>query len=138
MCLPGECEGVRRHRLPEDPAEMGDAAWFGRLNAFEQEETRRQAQFKRANWPELSDGNWAGRHGYSYPHILAGTHWDHGLWQDIRQPVLRHFEEEKIALHREFANLRSSELDFIHSCRERQGAAMPHTVRGCGHRRSPR
>ena len=126
MCSARDCEGVSRHRLPSDPEEMGDAAWFGRLNAFEQEETRRQVQFKRTNWPNLPDGDWAGRRRYTYPHILPETHWDHGLWQDIRQPVLRHFEEEKIALHKEFANLRSSQvccLNFLFPLRTTLDAA---------------
>jgi hypothetical protein len=98
------------HRLPEDPAEMGDAAWFGRLNAFEQDETRRQVRFKRVHWPRLPDGSWAGRRAYTYPHILPEGHDHLNLYPATRDAVLSYLKENDIEAHREFANLRSSQV----------------------------
>jgi len=126
MRLPREPEEVKRHRLIGDPEGMGDAAWFGRLNAFEQEETRRQAQFKRDHWPELHDGSWAGRPGYTYPHILPEGQDHLNLYAGTRDAVLSYLKEKDIAAHREFANLRSSQvccLNFLFPWRTRLDAA---------------
>ena len=61
------------HKLPEDPGQ-GDVGWFDGLNTFEQQETRRQTLYKRAHWPDLSDGHWSKRRSYIYPHILPEGH----------------------------------------------------------------
>ena len=59
---------IVRHVLPP---EQGETKWLTSLNAFEAQETVRQAQFKRKRWPELPDGiRVAGGVSHSYPHIL--------------------------------------------------------------------
>lgn len=110
MSASGQHEAVKRHRLPEDPGDAGDASWFDRLNAFEQDETQRQARFKRDHWPELADGEWAGRRGYTYPHILPEGHEHLNLYPATRDAVLSYLKENDIEAHREFANLRSSQV----------------------------
>jgi len=127
MCSPGKPEEVTRHRLPQDAVALGDAAWFCRLNEFEQRETRRQAQFKRAHWPKLPDGHWAGRRGYTYPHILPDDQSHLNLYAGTRGGVLSYLEDKKIAAHREFANLRSSQvccLNFLFPLRTDTRAAV--------------
>ena len=114
------------HRLPEDPEERGDATWFHRLNKFERQETRRQVIFKRRQWPDLPDGCWSGRRGYSYPHILPGGHEEKNVYPPIHRDLLQYLEQECIAQHREWANLRSSQvccLNFLFPLRQQIGAA---------------
>ena len=110
MSASGQHEAVRRHRLPEDPADAGDATWFDRLNAFEQAETRRQVQFKRDHYPQLPDGQWAGRRGYTYPHILPEGHEHLNLYPQTRDTLAAYLKDCDIEAHREFANLRSSQV----------------------------
>ncbi len=117
---------VRRHCLPEDSGELGEVQWFHRLNAFEQQETRRQVVFKRAHWPQLPDGCWSGRRGYFYPHILPAGHEEKNLYPSIHGDLLQYLEQEDIAQHREWANLRSSQvccLNFLFPLRQQIGAA---------------
>jgi hypothetical protein len=88
----------------------GDVTWFDRLNPFEQDETRRQARFKRDHWPELPDGSWAGRPGYTYPHILPEGHEQLNLYPATSDAVVSYLKDSDIQAHREFANLRSSQV----------------------------
>lgn len=98
------------HRLPEDPAGMGDADWFCRLNEFEQQETRRQALFKRAHWPKLPDGCRSGSRGYTYPHILPRGREHENFYPAIAKAAPQYLTDNDIALHSEAANLRSSQI----------------------------
>jgi len=126
MGASGERGAAKYHRLPEDPADAGDAAWFGRLNAFERVETRRQVQFKRDHWPQLPDGQWAGRRGYTYPHILPEGHEHLNLYPAIQDGILAYLKAGDIAAHREFANLRSSQvccLNFLFPLRQEPAKA---------------
>lgn len=100
---------VVTHKLPGDSGE-GDIAWFDRMNDFEQEETRRQAHYKRAHWPDLSDGR---RQGRTYPHILPDGHQEKALFDAF---VIPYMQAHDIAFHAEFLNLRSSQaccLNFL-------------------------
>jgi len=63
---------IRRHVLPGE--EGGDATWFYRQNAFEQQEVFRQVTCKRRRWPYLADGC-ASKHPIrTYPRILSASH----------------------------------------------------------------
>jgi len=97
---------MRTHGLPGEP---GDTAWFERMNAFEQQETRRQVAFKRKHWPDLPDGIWAKKKGeaYTYPHIVPDR--DKALYPGIAGDVLRYFQSNNVAVHSEFLNLKSSQ-----------------------------
>jgi len=101
---------VRRHRLPEDPEGQGDTGWFFRLNSFEQQETRRQVRFKRVHWPGLPDGEWSGRAGYAYPHILPAGYDTENLYPATRKAALKYLRDNDVVIHREAANLRSSQV----------------------------
>ncbi len=103
---------VIHHRLPSDSPDLGDETWFSRLNAFERAETARQAQFKRRHWPNVPDGERAGPRDtvHRYPYVLPHDHAYETLWPEIREPVQTYFRACDIALHREAANLRSSQI----------------------------
>jgi hypothetical protein len=121
---------VGRHRLPEDPPETGDASWFERLNAFEQQETRRQVAFKRKHWPCLPDGEWSGKPGYFYPHILPAGQEAGNLHPPIADAVAQYAACNDVVLHRESANLRSSQaccFNFLFPFREALGQAAAAT-----------
>jgi hypothetical protein len=105
------------HKLPDDPG-SGDVTWFDRLNAFEKQETLRQALYKRAHWPELPDGQWSKRPGYIYPHILPEGHQEKAFFDPS---VMDYAEANNIAFHTESLNLRSSQaccLNFLYSLRQ--------------------
>lgn len=97
-----------RHCLPGEG--RGDETWFYRLNAFEQQEIRRQVAFKRNHWPELKDGAWSKRPNYQYPHILPENHIKEALYQPVAAQILKYVHDEDIALHSEALNLRSSQV----------------------------
>ena len=99
---------IVRHCLPGEYS--GDDSWFLRLNAFEQQETRRQVAFKRSRWPELNDGVWSKRANYQYPHILPEGHMAKALYYPVADQILKYIEDEDIALHTEALNLRSSQV----------------------------
>ena len=91
------------------PGELGESGWFGRLNAFEQQETRRQVEFKRRHWPDLPDGVWSKRPDYTYPHILPDGHLEKNLYPPYAKAILDYCHENSIAIHSEALNLRSSQ-----------------------------
>jgi len=110
-------ENVLGHKLPEDSGE-GDMTWFCRLNPFEQQETRRQAFYKRAHWPDLPDGQWSKRPGYFYPHILPEGHQEKAFFDPS---VMGYLEANDIAFHAESLNLRSSQaccFNFLYPLRQ--------------------
>jgi len=105
------------HKLPEDPGE-DDIGWFERLNKFEQQETRRQALYKRTHWPHLPDGHWSKRRNYVYPHILPESHQEKTFFDPT---VLAYLQDNDIALHTESLNLRSSQaccFNFLYPLRQ--------------------
>ncbi len=95
-CLPGEGHG--------------DESWFNRLNAFEQQETKRQVVFKRNHWPDLENGVWSKRPDYQYPHILPENHLSKALYEPIAEEIIEYMKDKDIALHSEALNLRSSPI----------------------------
>jgi len=101
---------IVRHVLPP---EQGETKWLTSLNAFEAQETVRQAQFKRKQWPELPDGvRVAGDASHSYPHILpdGDDQIEKALLSVVARDVLDHCRSHGIALHTEALNLRSSQI----------------------------
>ena len=100
------------HRLPDGSPDSREADWFGRLNPFEKQETERQVEFRRRHWPKLQDGVWAGSQEliHTYPHILPESHKQENLYPATRDRALAYLSANDIALHREFANLRSSQV----------------------------
>jgi len=105
------------HKVPEDPGE-DDIEWFGRLNPFEQQETRRQVLYKRTRWPGLQNGPWSKRPSYIYPHILPEDHQEKAFFDPS---VMNCLEANDIAFHTESLNLRSSQvccLNFLYPLRQ--------------------
>ena len=98
---------MKRHTLP---GEGGECDWFRRLNPFEQQETKRQVQFKRCLWPNLPDGVWSKRPGYTYPHILPEGELERSFYPPIAAEVLEYCRSSDIAIHSEALNLRSSQV----------------------------
>jgi len=110
---------IKRHVLPGE--EGGETAWFYRQNAFEQQEIFRQVAFKRCHWPELADGVWSKRPGYTYPHILPPGKERLAFHDPIADAILSYLAKEDIALHSEALNLKSSQvacLNFLFPLRE--------------------
>jgi len=108
---------VVTHKLPGDSGE-GDLAWFDRMNDFEQQETRRQAHYKRAHWPDLPDGRWSKRRSYVYPHILPQGHQEKAFFDPS---VIAYLQANDIAFHTESLNLRSSQtccFNFLYPIRQ--------------------
>lgn len=106
------------------PGMGGDSRWFSNLNPFEREQTKRQVEFKQQNWPALPDGRFSKRPEFTYPHILpeGDLHKAKAFWSNIASKVLEYFSKEKIALHSEVLNLRSSQgccLNFLFPFREK-------------------
>lgn len=105
------------HKLPDDPS-SGDVTWFDRLNTFEKQETLRQALYKRAHWPDLSDGQWSKRPGYFYPHILPEGHQEKAFFDPS---VIAYLQANDIAFHTESLNLKSSQaccFNFLYPIRQ--------------------
>lgn len=98
---------MTRNTLPNEGGEYG---WFDRLNAFEQQETRRQVDFKRKRWPDLPDGAWSKRPDRTYPHILPDGELGKTFYPPIAEAVLDYCRSGKIAVHTEALNLRSSQV----------------------------
>ena len=92
------------------PGEGGDGRWFANLNAFEQQETKRQIDFKRRNWPKLPDGRFSKQPNITYPHILPEGELHKSFWSKIAEQVLNYCADEDIAVHSEALNLRSSQV----------------------------
>jgi len=110
---------IKRHVLPGE--EGGDTAWFYSQNPFEQQEIFRQVAFKRRRWPELGDGRSSKRPTYSYPHILPASHERLVFYEPLADAILSYLTEEKIALHTEALNLKSSQvacLNFLFPFRQ--------------------
>jgi len=109
----------KRHVLPGEPG--GDAAWFYRQNAFEQQEIFRQVAFKRCHWPHLADGHAIRHPTYTYPHILPAGHERLAFYEPLADPILCYLEEKDIALHSQALNLKSSQvacLNFLFPLRQ--------------------
>ena len=110
---------IKRHVLPGE--EGGETAWFYRQNAFERQEIFRQVSHKRRHWPELADGVWSKRPGYTYPHILPPGKERLAFHDPIADAILSYLAKEDIALHSEALNLKSSQvacLNFLFPLRE--------------------
>jgi len=110
---------IKRHVLPGEDG--GDTAWFYRQNAFEQQEIFRQVAFKRRRWPELDDGGSSKRPTYTYPHTLPADHERLAFYEPLADTILSYLTEEKIALHTEALNLKSSQvacLNFLFPLRQ--------------------
>ena len=98
---------MERHSLP---GQGGRSGWFERLNRFEQQETLRQVEFRRRHWPQLPDGAWSKRPGYTYPHILPQGHLEKAFFPPIASEVLTYCSDNDVAVHSEALNLRSSQV----------------------------
>ena len=98
---------MKRNVMPE---ESGDSAWFSRFNAFEQQETRRQVEYKRRRWPELGDGVWSKNPDISYPHILPAGNLENAFYHPIARLTLDYCYRYDIQLHSEALNLKSSQV----------------------------
>jgi hypothetical protein len=92
------------------PGDAGDTAWFARMNAFEQQEIRRLVRFRRRRWPDLPDGPWSKRPNLTYPHILPPGCEDLAFYPPLAGRILAYLDTERIALHTEALNLRSSQV----------------------------
>ena len=115
---------IKRHVLPGE--EGGDTAWFYRQNAFEQQEIFRQVAFKRRHWPELADGVWSKRPGYTYPHILPPGKERLAFYEPVADAILSYLSKGDIALHTEALNLKSSQvacLNFLFPLRQNPALA---------------
>ena len=95
-CLPGEGKG--------------DETWFERFNQFEQQETLRQVNYKRNKLKIKEDGVWSKRPNYQYPHILPQNSLENAFFPPLAKEIISHLNEEKIVLHSEAPNLRSSQV----------------------------
>ena len=95
------------HGLPGDNGL--DLRWFYGMNDFQQQETLRQAEYKRKNFPGLPDGVWSSRPTYHYPHILPEGHLEKNFYPPIYHPIVSYLEEGDIAGHTELLNLKSSQ-----------------------------
>jgi len=95
------------HVLPGEPG--GDLSWFERQNGFEQQEILRQVDFKRRHWPELANGHAVIHPQHTYPHVLPEGHIAKAFYPPIAEAVLAYIRREKIVLHTEALNLKSSQ-----------------------------
>lgn len=105
------------HKLPEDPGD-GEVKWFENMNPFQQEQTRRQVEYKRKHWPDLPDGKWTQRPNYTYPHILPEGNQEKAFFDPS---VMNYMQAHDIAYHAESLNLRSSQaccLNFLYHLRQ--------------------
>jgi hypothetical protein len=106
-----------RHKLPGDPGD-GLTGWFDRMNPFQQQETRRQVEFKRRRWPDLADGPLVQRPNLIYPHILPKGYQKNAFFDPS---VMHYMAEHDIAYHTASLNLRSSQvscLNFVYHLRQ--------------------
>jgi hypothetical protein len=105
---------IINHVLPGE--ENGNTSWFYRQNDFERQEILRQVKFKRRHWPELGNGKLAKLPWHTYPHILPDGHRRKAYYEPIADEILNYLDEEKIAIHTETLNLKSSQaacLNFL-------------------------
>lgn len=96
------------HVLPGEAG--GDWSWFGRQNAFEQQEIRRQVAYRRRHWPDLPNGPWSKRPSHFYPHILPAGCEHLAFYPPLADVILDYLQGEDIALHSEALNLKSSQV----------------------------
>jgi len=96
------------HVLPGEAG--GDWSWFGRQNAFEQQEIRRQVAYRRGHWPDLPSGPWSKRPSHFYPHILPAGCERLAFHPPLAAAILDYLQGEDIALHSEALNLKSSQV----------------------------
>jgi len=89
----------------------GDVRWFYRQNKFEQQEIRRQVAWKDKTWPGLALGPHVMFKDHFYPHILPDER--DVFYPSAQKKVKSHFTDEKIALHSEVLNLKSSQVACI-------------------------
>lgn len=109
-----------RHKLPSDPG-IGEDSWFYRLNRFQRQETKRQAEYKRRNWPTLDDGVWSKNRDYSYPHILPDGYIEYNFAPGLLPYLKAYLDSCDIQLHSEILNLKSSQAccwNFFFSLRQ--------------------
>jgi len=88
---------------------MGDDSWFVRLTPFQRQETKRQTEHKRCNWPSLGDGTWGKNRNHSYPHILPAGYIEYGFAPGVFPRLAAYLGSHDIQLHTEILNLRSSQ-----------------------------
>ncbi len=97
-----------RHDLP---GQGPDAGWFDRLNAFEQQETKRQVRFKTDRLRITGHGPLPTRPEHHYPHILpADTGLQAVFYGPIASQICAYCDSEGIQLHSQVLNLRSSQV----------------------------
>lgn len=99
---------MKKHKLPTDPG-SGRDSWFYRLNRFQRQETKRQADYKRHTLRILDDGVWSKNKNYSYPHILPEGHIEHNFAPRLFPSLKAYLDSCDIQLHSEILNLRSSQ-----------------------------
>jgi len=96
-----------RHDLPGDGP---NTAWFDRLNPFEQREARRQVCFKQEYLGIDEYGPLPTHPEHYYPHILpAAADRRAALYGPMARAAIAYCDNEDIALHSQFLNLRSSQ-----------------------------
>lgn len=114
------------HVLPGE--ENGDIKWFFRQNEFEQQEIKRQVEFKKKNWPELGSGRFRKLPNHIYPHILPDQEdiLKKAFWSPISDHIIEYFSSSNIAIHTEALNLKSSQvacLNFLFPLKQDLGLA---------------
>ena len=97
-----------QHKLPTDQG-IGEDSWFYRLNRFQRQETKKQAEYKRRKWPALDDGVWSQNKAYSYPHILPDGYIEYNFAPGLLPHLKAYLDSCDIQLHSEILNLRSSQ-----------------------------
>jgi len=97
-----------RHVLPGQSG--GDTSWFERQNTFEQAVILHQVGFKRARWPDIEGGRFSKQPRHIYPHILPKGSERLAFCDSIADDVLNYLSQERIALHSEALNLKSSQV----------------------------
>jgi hypothetical protein len=104
---------IIHHALPSEP---GDTGWFYHQNKFEQGEIQRQVAYKRRHCPDLADGHSRNRPQHYYPLILPEGSEGLVFYTAFADDVLQYIERERIAMHTELLNLKSSQaacLNFL-------------------------
>jgi hypothetical protein len=80
------------------------------MTTFQQQQTRRQVEFKRRHWLTLLDGESPQRPDHLYAHILLAPAAYLDLHHPVQQEVATYLRSNDIALHQESANLRNSQV----------------------------
>lgn len=88
-----------------------ESTWLEALRDFERQETLRQIDFKRKNWPELPDGAWADQPVHLYPHVLPEGHLKKNVFfPPVADQVMTYAHNHHISIHHEALNLGSPKI----------------------------